>query len=39
LNAVLGFVRLLGATPVSNGLRVAWNDASAMRAALAEPKA
>jgi len=39
LNAVLAFVRLLGAVPVSSGLRLAWNDASAMRTALAERKA
>jgi hypothetical protein len=39
LNAVLAFVRLLGAVPVSSGLRLAWNDASAMRSALAERKA
>jgi len=39
LNAVLAFVRLLGAAPVSSGLRLAWNDASAMRTALAERKA
>jgi hypothetical protein len=36
LNAVLSAVRLLGAAPVSQGLRYAWNDASAMRSALAE---
>jgi hypothetical protein len=39
LNAVLAFVRLLGAAPLSSGLRLAWNDASAMRTALAERKA
>jgi hypothetical protein len=39
LSAVLAFVRLLGAAPVSSGLRLAWNDASAMRSALAERKA
>jgi len=39
LNAVLAFVRLLGAAPVSSGLRLAWNDTSAMRTALAERKA
>ena len=37
--AVLAFVRLLGAAPVSSGLRLAWNDASAMRTALADRKA
>ena len=39
LTAVLAIVRLLGAAPVSSGLRLAWNDASAMRTALAERKA
>jgi hypothetical protein len=39
LSAVLAFVRLLGAAPLSSGLRMAWNDASAMRTALAERKA
>jgi hypothetical protein len=39
LSAVLTFVRLLGAAPLSSGLRLAWNDASAMRTALAERKA
>jgi hypothetical protein len=39
LNAVLAFVRLLGAAPVSSGLRLAWNDTSDMRTALAERKA
>jgi hypothetical protein len=36
LNAFLAAIRLLGAAPVSQGLRFAWNDASAMRSALAE---
>jgi len=36
LAAVIRFVRLLGAAPVSSGLRLAWNDAGAMRAVLAE---
>ena len=39
LNAVLAFVRLLGAAPLSSGLRLAWNDASAMRSAMAEREA
>ena len=39
LSAVLAFVRLLGAAPVSSGLRLAWNDGTAMRSALAERKA
>jgi hypothetical protein len=39
LNAILSAIRLLGAAPVSKGLRYAWNDASAMRSALAERKA
>jgi hypothetical protein len=29
----------MGAGPLSSGLRLAWNDASAMRTALAERKA
>ena len=29
-------VRVMGAAPVSRGLRIAWNDAGEMRAALAE---
>ena len=36
LGAVLGVVRLMGTRPVSSGLRLAWNDANAMRAALAQ---
>jgi hypothetical protein len=36
LSAVLTAVRLMGAAPVSSGLRLAWNDAGAMRTALAE---
>ena len=39
LSAVLGFVRLLGAAPLSRGLRLAWNDSTAMRTALAARKA
>ena len=39
LNAVLAFVRLLGAAPVSSGLRLAWNDTNAMRTAMVERKA
>ena len=39
LGAVIAAVRMLGAAPVSSGLRLAWNDASAMRTALAERKA
>jgi hypothetical protein len=39
LSAVLAFVRLLGAAPLSSGLRLAWNDSTAMRSALAERKA
>jgi len=38
LSAILNAVRMLGAAPVSTGLRLAWNDASAMRTALAEPE-
>jgi hypothetical protein len=36
LNVLLSAVRLMGSAPVSSGLRLAWNDASAMRSALAE---
>jgi hypothetical protein len=32
-------VRLLGAAPLSSGLRLAWNDSTAMRTALAARKA
>ena len=39
VSALLAGVRMMGAMPVSSGLRLAWNDASAMRAALAERKA
>jgi hypothetical protein len=39
LSALLAFVRLLGAAPLSSGLRLAWNDSTAMRSALAERKA
>ncbi len=34
VSAVLSIVRLLGAAPVSGGLRVAWSDSSEMRATL-----
>ena len=36
LSAVISIVRLMGAAPVSGGLRMAWNDATQMRAALTE---
>jgi hypothetical protein len=39
LGAILGAVRLMGSAPVSSGLRLAWNGASAMRDALAEREA
>jgi hypothetical protein len=39
LGAVLGVVRIMGARPVSSGLRLAWSDANAMRSVLAERKA
>ena len=39
LSAVLAFVRLLGAAPLSSGLRLAWNDSTAMRTTLTERKA
>src|SRR6266851_4059606 len=36
LQAVLGVVRMMGAGPVSSGLRMAWNDSVEMRATLAK---
>ena len=39
ITAVLHVVRMLGAAPVSGGLRLAWNDRSSMRAALARQDA
>jgi hypothetical protein len=39
IGAVISIVRMLGTAPVSCGLRMAWNDASAMRIALSERKA
>jgi hypothetical protein len=39
LRAVVSATRLMGSRPVSSGLRLAWNDASAMRNALAESEA
>jgi hypothetical protein len=39
LGIVIRAVRLMGSAPVSSGLRLAWNDASAMRSAMAERKA
>jgi len=36
LRSVLSMVRLMGAAPLSGGLRIAWNDAGEMRAALAK---
>jgi hypothetical protein len=39
LSAVLGSVRMLGHKPVSSGLRIAWNNTSEMRSALAKQKA
>ncbi len=36
IGAVLSFVRMLGAAPLSSGLRLAWNDGTAMRSALAQ---
>jgi hypothetical protein len=39
LGAVIAAVRLMGSAPVSGGLRLAWNDATAMRNALAEREA
>jgi hypothetical protein len=31
LGALIAAVRLMGAAPVSSGLRLAWNEASSMR--------
>jgi hypothetical protein len=39
LSALVAAVRLMGAAPVSSGLRLAWNEAGAMRTVLAERKA
>ncbi len=39
ITAVLHAVKLMGEAPVSGGLRLAWNDRSAMRAALARQQA
>ena len=39
LGALLAGVRMMGTAPVSSGLRLAWNEESAMRTALAERKA
>jgi hypothetical protein len=39
LTAMLNAVKLMGAAPVSGGLRLAWNDRSSMRAALARTEA
>src|SRR5271168_674884 len=36
VSAILSIVRLLGAAPISGGLRLAWNEATDMRAALAD---
>jgi hypothetical protein len=36
VRAVLGAVRMMGAAPVSGGLRMAWNEAGEMRATLAK---
>lgn len=39
IRAILGAVRMMGSAPVSGGLKLAWNDSSDMRTALAERKA
>jgi hypothetical protein len=39
ITALLNAVKLMGAAPVSGGLRIAWNDRSSMRAALARQDA
>lgn len=38
ISALLNGVRMLGAAPLSSGLRLAWNDASAMRMAMGESR-
>ncbi len=38
ISALLSGVRMLGAAPLSSGLRLAWNDAGAMRMALGESR-
>jgi hypothetical protein len=38
LSAILAAVRMMGAGPVSSGLRLAWNDTNAMRTVLSEPE-
>jgi hypothetical protein len=38
ISALLGAVRLMGAAPLSSGLRLAWKDASAMRMAMGESR-
>ncbi len=39
ITALLNAVKMMGAAPVSGGLRLAWNDSSSMRAALARQDA
>ncbi len=39
ISAILAGVRMLGTAPVSSGLRLAWNDAGAMRTAMSERRA
>jgi hypothetical protein len=39
LSSIIGSVRLMGAGPVSSGLRMAWNDSSEMHSAMAKPEA
>jgi hypothetical protein len=39
LGAIITAVRMMGSAPVSSGLRLAWNDTTAMRNALAEREA
>jgi len=39
ITALLNAVKMMGAAPVSGGLRLAWNDRSSMRAALARQDA
>src|ERR1700730_6402369 len=39
IRGVLGAVRMMGAAPLSRGLRLAWNDSGEMRATLAKQEA
>jgi len=36
IQGILGVVKMMGAAPLSGGLRMAWNEAGEMRATLAK---